>query len=133
LLGTSNELLNLREEGGERWEINNVAGERMEYANRGVVVSLQDEEAIERIESAVVLEQRDVDADEGSCVEVEEVDVAVQLGVARVEAPALGQHHPAPRMEAWVDDAAASRGRSAGSPSGANSTKADVVQQVAGQ
>jgi len=123
----------LREEGGERREIDNVAGEGMEYADRGVVVSLQDEEAIDGVEHAVVLEQRDVDADEGARVEVEEADVAVQLGVARVEAVALGQHHPAPRMEAWVDDAAAARGRSAGSPSGANSTKADVVQQVAGQ
>jgi hypothetical protein len=123
----------LREEGGERREIDNVAGEGMEYADRGVVVSLQDEEAIDGVEHAVVLEQRDVDADEGARVEVEEADVAVQLGVARVEAVALGQHHPAPRMEAWVDDAAAARGRCAGSPGGAHGTEADVVQQVAGQ
>ena len=61
--------MRLREEGGERREINNVAGERMEHADRGVVVSLQDEEAaIDGIEHAVVLEQRDVDADEGARV-----------------------------------------------------------------
>jgi hypothetical protein len=61
-------------------------------------------------------------------VEVEEAHVAVQLGVARVEAPALRQHHPPPRMEAWVDHAAAARGRRARSPGGADGTEADVVQ-----
>jgi hypothetical protein len=33
----------------------------------------------------------------------------VQLAVARVQAVALGQHHPPPRVEAPVDDAAAVR------------------------
>jgi hypothetical protein len=46
------------------------------------MVSLQDEETINGVEGTVVLEQRDVDADEGSRVEVEETDVALQLGVA---------------------------------------------------
>jgi hypothetical protein len=67
---------------GEWWEVQNVAGERMEEPDRGVMVSLQDEETIHGVEGTVVLEQRDVDADEGSRVEVEETDVALQLGVA---------------------------------------------------
>jgi len=81
----------------------------------------------------VVVEQRDVDADPGPRVEVEEAHVAVQLGVARVEPVALGQHHPAPRAEAWVDDAATARGGRAGSPGGADSSEPDVVHDVGGQ
>ena len=65
--------------------------------------------------------------------EVEEADVAVQVGVAGVEAVALGEHLPAAWVEAWVDDAAAARGGGAGSPRGADGAEADVVQQVAGQ
>jgi hypothetical protein len=97
------------------------------------VVPLQDEEALVGIENAVVLEQRDVDADEGSCVEVEEPDVAVQLGVARVEATALGKHHPAARVEAWVADAVATWGSGARSPGSADGTEANIVHQVDGQ
>jgi hypothetical protein len=91
------------------------------------------EEAFVAIKNAVVLEQRDADTDEGSRVEVEEADLAAQVGVAGVEAVALREHRPAARVEARVDDALAARGGGAGSPRGADGAEADVVQQVAGQ
>jgi preprotein translocase subunit SecD len=83
--------------------------------NRGVMVSLHDEETIHGVERTVVLEQRDVDADESSRVQVEETDIAAQLGVARVERPSssghiiqrrgwkLGSTTPRPRGEAVTD------------------------------
>jgi hypothetical protein len=126
-------LSHLREESREWWQVENVTGERVEQADGGVVVPLQDEGALVGIENAVVVEQRDVDADEGSRVEVEEADVAVQLGVAGVEAVAFGQQRPMARVEAWFDDPAAARGGGAGSPRGANGAEVEVVQQVAGQ
>jgi hypothetical protein len=64
---------------------------------------------------------------------VEEAHVAMQLGVARVEPVALGQQHPAPRVEAWVNHPAAARGGGAGSPRRADSSESDVVQKVGGQ
>ncbi|CAN6198823.1 unnamed protein product [Urochloa humidicola] len=81
----------------------------------------------------MVLQQRDVHTDKGSRVEVEEADVAVQAGVARVEAVALGKHHPAARVEARVNDAAATRGGGTGSPRGTNCSEADIVGEVGGQ
>jgi len=125
--------VHLREESREWWQVNKVAGERVEQADGGVVVPVQDEEAFVGMEDAVVLEQRDADADEGSRVEVEEADVAVQLGVAGVEAVAFGQQRPTARVEAWFDDPAAARGGGARSPRGADGAEADVVQQIAGQ
>jgi len=44
---------------------------------------------------------------------------------------ALGEHHPAARVEARVGDAAAARGGGAGAPAGADGSEADVVEQVA--
>jgi len=123
----------LREESREWWQVEKVAGERVEQADGGVVVPVQDEEAFVGMEDAVVLEQRDADADEGSRVEVEEADVAVQLGVAGVEAVAFGQQRPTARVEAWFDDPAAARGGGAGSPRGADGAEADVVKKVAAQ
>jgi hypothetical protein len=94
------------------------------------MVPLQDEEAFVGVEYAVVLEQRDVDADEGSHVEVEEADVAEQLGVARVEAVSFGEHSPAARVEERVDNPAATLGGGVGSPVGANSSEVDIVEKV---
>jgi len=59
--------------------------------------------------------------------------VAAQVGVAGVEAVALGEHHPAARVEARVGDTAAARAGGAGPPARADGPEADVVQQVAGQ
>ena len=39
-------LVHLREEGREWWQVNKVAGERVEQADGGVAVPLQDEEAL---------------------------------------------------------------------------------------
>ena len=125
--------MHLREESREWWQVNKVAGERVEQADGGVAVPLQDEEALVGVEDAVVVEQRDADADEGSRVEVEEADVALQVGMAGVEAVAFGQQRPTARVEVWFDDPAAARGGGAGSPRGADGAEADVVQQVAGQ
>jgi len=105
----------------------------VEQADGGVVVPLQDEEALVGIENAVVVEQRDADAYKGSRVEVDEADAAVQLRVAGVEAVSFGQQRPTARVEAWFHDPAAARGGGAGSPRGADGAEADVVQQVAGQ
>jgi hypothetical protein len=52
--------------------------------------------------------------------------------VAWVEAAALRQHHPPARVETRVDDAAAARAGSAGSPVAAHGSEADVVPEVAG-
>jgi hypothetical protein len=67
--------VDLWEESLEWWQVD-IAGERVEQADNGVVIPLQDEESFVGVEDAVVLEQRDVDADEGSRVEVGEADVA---------------------------------------------------------
>jgi hypothetical protein len=52
--------VHLREESLKWWQVKDVTGERVEQADGGVVVPLQDEEAIEAIENAVVLKERDV-------------------------------------------------------------------------
>ena len=49
--------------------------------------------------------------------------MAAERGVAGVEAVALGEHHPAARVEA--------RGGGAGAPAGADGSEADIVEQVA--
>lgn len=123
----------LREEGGKWWELNNVASERVEEADGSVFVSLEEEEAVDRFQSTVVLKQGELDTDEGSSVKVEEADVATQLSVAGVEAVALRQHHPAARVEAWIGDTAAARADGARPPTGANSAEADVIKKIAGQ
>ena len=87
-----------------------------------VRVPQEEEEAVDGVDGAVVPEERDPGAGQGSRVEVE---------VAGVEAVALGEHHPAARVEARVGDAAAARGGGAGAPAGADGSEADVVEQVA--
>ena len=119
------------EEGLQWREVQDVAGEGVEEADGGVVVALEEEDAVDGVEDAVVPEEREVDADEGAGGEVEEADEAAQLAVARVEAVALGEQHPPPRVESPVYDAAAARAGRAGPPVGADGAEADVVQQVA--
>lgn len=96
-----------RQEGRQWRELRNVAGEGVEEADGGVSVPLQQEEAVDRVKDAVVLQKREPDADEDAGGEVEEADVPAQLAVAGVENVALGQQHPPVRVEARVDDAAA--------------------------
>lgn len=48
------------------------------------------------------------------------------MGVARVEAVALGQHHPAALVEARVDDAVAAQAKGAGVPVCADGAEVDV-------
>jgi hypothetical protein len=102
-------VLELHGERREGWEVDDVAGERVEEADGGVLVSLEDQEALDGVENAVVREEREPDADEGPRVEVEEPDVLVEVFVAGVKAMALGEHHPAARVEAWVGHASAAR------------------------
>ena len=68
--------------------------------------------------------------DEGAGGEVEEAHKAAEVGVAGVEAVALGQHHPAARVEAWVADV---RADGAFTPVRAHGAEPDVVLLVAGQ
>jgi hypothetical protein len=93
----------------------------------GAVLPQQEEEAVDRIDGAVVTEVREVGANQGPRVEVEEADVPAKVGVAGAKAVALREHHPAARVEARVDDAAAARGGGAGPPAGADGPEADVV------
>jgi hypothetical protein len=104
----------------------------VEEADDGVLVSLEEEEAVSGVEGAVVPEQRELDSDEGSRVEVEETDVAAQLTVAGVEAVALRQHHPAARVEARIGDAVAARAGGGRTPTGADGAEADVIKKIAG-
>ncbi len=123
----------LRPEGLEGREVGDVAGEGVEEADGGVVVPLQQEEAVDGVEHHVVLEERELGAGEGAGGEVEEADEPAELGVAGVEAVALGEHHPAARVEARVGDAAAARAGGGGAPGGADGAEADVVEEVAGE
>ena len=43
---------------------------------------------------------------------------------------ALGEHHPAARVEARVGDAAAARGGGAGAPAGADTTRNLLIHDV---
>ena len=88
----------LREEVRQWWELGDVAGERVEEADGAVLHPQQEEEAVHRIDGAVVAEERDLGADHGPRVGVEEADVPVHGGVAGVKAVALGKHHPAVRV-----------------------------------
>jgi len=90
----------------------------------------QEEEAVDGVDGAVVPEEWDPGAGQGSRVEVEEAGVAAQVGVAGVEAVALGEHHPAARVEARVGDAAAARGGGAGAPAGADTTRNLLIHDV---
>lgn len=79
----------------------------MEEADGGVFVPLEHEQAINGVERAVVSEQRELGTDKKPRVLVEEPNVPAQPAVARVEAVAFGEHHPAARVETRVGDAAA--------------------------
>lgn len=111
----------------------------MEKANDAFLVRVrvpqQEEQAVDRVDGAVTPnpKERDPDADQGPHVEVEEADVPAQVGVAWIKAVPLGEHHPAPRVEARIGDATAARGSGAGPPAGADGSEADVVQKVTGQ
>lgn len=121
-----------RQEGLQRRELRGVAGEGVEEADGGVVVPLQQEDAVGGVEDAVVPELGQPDADDGAGRQVEEAGVAAELAVARVEAAALRQQHPPARVEARVEDAAAARAAGGGAPLGAHGPEADVVAEVAG-
>jgi hypothetical protein len=79
-------------ERGELGKLGDVATERVEEANGGVVVALEEEKAVHGVHDAVTVEVRELDTDDGSCVEVEEAEVAAELVVSGVEAIALGKH-----------------------------------------
>jgi hypothetical protein len=64
----------------EGWELTNVAGERMEEANGGVLVPLKEKEAVDRVKGSVIPEQWKPHTDKDSRVEVEEADIPTQLG-----------------------------------------------------
>lgn len=81
----------------------------------------------------MVVQEREVDADEGTGGEIEEAHEAVEVRVARVEAMALWQHRPSTRVETRVEDAAALGPHGACAPVGADGAEPDVVLQVAGQ
>jgi hypothetical protein len=80
----------------------------------------------------MVHEERGPEADEGTTGEVEEADVPAQLGVARVEVVALGQHHPPPRVEAQIDNVMAVQAGGGPPPVVVHGAEADVVNQVTG-
>jgi hypothetical protein len=122
--------LHLWQEGRQRREIDDLASERVEEAHGGVTVAVQEEEAVDRVEYDVVIQEWEVSTDEGAGGEVEEAHEAAEVGVAGVEAVALGEHHPAARVEAWVADVRAAGARA---PVRAYGAEPDVVLQVAGQ
>jgi hypothetical protein len=89
----------LHDERHEGWELDDVAGERMEEKDGGVLVSLEDQEALDGVKNTMIREQREPDADKDPRVEVEESDVFTETFKARVKAMALGEHHPATRFK----------------------------------
>jgi len=62
-------------EGLQRRELCGIAGEGVKEADGSVMVPLQQEDAVDRVEDAVILEKGELDADEGTSREVEEADV----------------------------------------------------------
>ena len=99
----AHEAVELRDEGRQRRELAEVVGEGVEEEDGGVRVALQEEEALGGVEDAVVGEQREAGGHEGARAAVEEADAAAEPGVARVQAVALGEHRPPPRVEAGSD------------------------------
>ena len=61
-----------------------------------------------------------------------EVEEAFLSRSCRVEAVALGQHHPPARVKARVDNTTAAWADGARPPVGANGAEADIVGHVAG-
>ena len=123
-------MVQLREEGCERWELGDVAGQRVEDANGGVFVPLEEKEAIDRVKNMVIPQQPELDADEDSRVKVEEAD---QLAMAGADAVTRGEHRPAARVEALVGDAEAAGAHGAGAPTGADCAESDVPKEIASQ
>ena len=112
--------------GHERWQLHKVAGERVEEPDRGVVlvVPSQEEEAVDRVMDMGIGQERDLDAGENSCGEIEETF----LVVTRVKAVTLGEQQPPLGVEARIDGAMSMWGDGAGTPVGADGTKSDIVQ-----
>lgn len=52
--------------GLQRWELRDVASERMEETDGGVLVPLQQEDAVDGVDDAVIPKEREPDADEGT-------------------------------------------------------------------
>jgi hypothetical protein len=94
------------------------------------MVVVQKEEAADRVEYDMVIQEREVDMDHKTGGEVDEAHEAAEVGVAGIEAVALGEHHPVARVEAWVEDARADDARA---PVQADDAESDVVLQVVGQ
>jgi hypothetical protein len=125
-------MLHLHHKRHEGWELDDVAGKRMEEKDGGVLVSLEDQEALNGVKNTMIREQREPDADKDPRVEVEESDVFTETFMAAVKAMALGKHHPAARVKARVDHASATRRYGGRPPVAADRTEANIVHQVAG-
>ena len=54
------------QEGLQRWELRDVASERMKETDGGVLIPLQQEDAVDGVEDAVIPEEREPDTDEGT-------------------------------------------------------------------
>ncbi|KAF8758108.1 hypothetical protein HU200_010773 [Digitaria exilis] len=78
--------LTAMEERHQRRELDDVAGERVEDADGGVDVAVEEEEAVDGVEDDVAVEEREVGPDEGARREVEEAREAMEVRVAGVEA-----------------------------------------------
>jgi hypothetical protein len=126
-------MLHLHHKRREGWELNDVAGERVEEADGGILVSLEDQEALDGVKNTMIREQREPDADKDPRVEVEESNVFTEIFMAGVKAMALGEHHPEARVKARIGHASAARRYSGRPPIGTDGTEANIVRQVANQ
>ena len=126
----------MRQEGLQRRELGDVAGERVEEPDGGVAVPLEEEDAVDGVEDAVVTEEREPGADEGAGREVEEADARTRRAC---RGPGGGR---GPRGSASTAAGGSAgrrcRGRAvraggAGPPVGARRAEADVVPQIAGE
>lgn len=92
-----------------------------------VWVAMQEEETLGGVEDDVVLEEGKVGSDERARGTAEEEQIPAKMGVAGVEAVALGQQHLAAWVEARIDETATAWADGAGFPVGADSSEADIV------
>lgn len=97
--------LDLRQEGHQRREHDDIASEGVKKTDGGVAVAAEEEEPVDGVEDDMVVEEREVEGDEGAGREVEEADGSVEVWVAGVQAVAFRKHHPLPWVEAWPDGA----------------------------
>ena len=81
----------------------------MEEADGGVLVSMEEQEALNRVEDTVILEQREPDVNKNPRVKVEEACVFTEPFMARIKPVALSEHHPAAWVKACINDATATR------------------------